>query len=636
MSLSGRRNPTMKCPARSAFWKIGTLALLLGLGAYRPAAAGIHRWTPIGPPAESRVLSLVMAPSNGRIVYAGLAEGGVERSDDGGASFRPASFGLGDPYVAALAVDPHDPDRVYAGTPSGLYRSADGGATWQSARPVLPLPVHFLATDPRRSGTVYAGTENGIYRSLDGGVRWQLLTGGLPLPIFHFDVTALAVDPLRPRRLFMAHFGYHAQIHASTDGGTTWFSLRLAVVHALAVDPVHDGTVWAASTDGVLKSTDGGQHWTLVRGVQGQSLAIDPTAPDTIYVGTADGVERTRDGGATWANAGSGLPGGPVYALVPDPSSPGHLLAATQGAGVYRSDDRGDHWRPGGRGLVNTFVAAMAIAASPSALFVGGPGYGILRSLDRGASWSQVLAGGSIGAIVVAPADERTIYAQSLLSQALVRSSDGGSSWETASTVVVGALAVDPADPVTVYATTPRGLEKSTDGGATWSVVFQGSVFDVAADPLTPGTVYLVTGLDVWRSRDGGGTWRKLLTGGVPTIHAHLLRRVFVAATTPRTIFAADEEKVAGSFDGGRNWRLLVGDRENPLAFAVDPLDPGVLYLGTELGVEQSTDGGQTWRRFDRGLYGRGLTQLLFDPLDPGRLYAATSGAGVFAYDFAP
>ena len=626
----------MRQPRQGRSWVGMSFVFLFGLAASRSAMAGVNAWTPIGPEtAGSRVLSLGRAPSNGAILYAGLAEGGVERSDDGGATWRPASFGLGDPFVTALAIDPHDPDRVYAGTPSGPYRSTDGGATWQSARPVLPLAIHNLAVDSQQSGIVYAGTENGIYKSSDFGVRWQLLTHGFePLPIFRFDVTALAVDPLRPRRLYIGRYGHNAQMHKSVDGGMTWFALRRAIVQALAVDPVHDDTVWAASAEGVQKSTDGGQHWAVVLGVVGQSLAIDPTAPQTVYVGTSGGVERTRDGGATWESASFGLPAAPVSALAPDPASAGRLLAATGGGvGIYRSGDSGGLWRASGRGLVNTFAATLEIAASPEALFVGGPDYGILRSLDRGATWSQVLAGDSIAALVVAPANGRTIYAARVPTQAIVRSTDGGDSWQTVSNLAVHALAVDGGDAETVYAATDGGLRKSTDGGATWNEVFPGGIFDVAADPLTAGTVYLVRDLDVWRSRDGGQTWGKLLTGGVPTIGAHLLRKVFVAPTSPRTILAADEVKVAGSFDGGRNWKLLTGRRDFPMAFAVDPLDPGVLYLGSGQGVEQSLDRGATWRRFDRGLYGRGLTRLLFDPGDPLRLYAATSGAGVFVYE---
>ncbi|HTQ78761.1 MAG TPA: hypothetical protein VMM92_02110, partial [Thermoanaerobaculia bacterium] len=126
-----------------------------------------------------------------------------------------------------------------------------------------------------------------------------------------------------------------------------------------------------------------------------------------------------------------------------------------------------------------------------------------------------------------------------------------------------------------------------------------------------------------------------LLTGRVPTIGFHALRKIFVAPTSPRTIFAADERKAAASFDGGRTWTLLADGRDFPVTFAVDPMDPDVLYLGSGGGLEQSADRGATWRRFDRGLYGRGLTHVVFDPADPFRLYAATSGAGVFVYEFA-
>ena len=90
------------------------------------------------------------------------------------------------------------------------------------------------------------------------------------------------------------------------------------------------------------------------------------------------------------------------------------------------------------------------------------------------------------------------------------------------------------------------------------------------------------------------------------------------------------------SGDGGKTWRVLATQRPFAAALAVDPRDPRTLYIGSRAGVEQSRDGGANWRPFNRGLYARGLNQLLFDPGDPSRLYAGTAAAGVFVFDFAP
>src|SRR5215472_15759368 len=94
--------------------------IVLGTLLASPAATAAAAWRPIGPRHDATVSCLVIAPSNPRVVYAGLADGGVQRSDDGGVSWHPASFGLGDPAVNGLAVDPTDPDKVYAATEGGF------------------------------------------------------------------------------------------------------------------------------------------------------------------------------------------------------------------------------------------------------------------------------------------------------------------------------------------------------------------------------------------------------------------------------------------------------------------------------------------------------------------------------------
>jgi len=96
------------------------------------------------------------------------------------------------------------------------------------------------------------------------------------------------------------------------------------------------------------------------------------------------------------------------------------------------------------------------------------------------------------------------------------------------------------------------------------------------------------------------------------------------------------QEISTGWTDGGKVWSVLATTRPFPAALAVDPRDPRMLYIGSGNGVEQSRDGGATWRLFNRGLYARGLNQLLFDPGDPSRLYAGTAAAGVFVFDLTP
>jgi photosystem II stability/assembly factor-like uncharacterized protein len=614
---------------RACLQRGGTLAaLLLGLVARHPAAAAVGAWSPIGPPdGGATVQALAFAPSDPAVVYAGLLGGGVQRSDDGGETWRPASSGIANPVVNALAVDPSNPDKVYAGTQAGFFRSADGGRNWQSSRPVNALRVHTVVVNPVQPQVLFIGTATGMYRSDDGGVRWQLLTVGLPPQrAFDFEVLALAIDHVHPRQMYAAHIGILNGIHKTVDGGRAWFPVRRVTVDSLAVDPVHDSTVWAAGNDGVFKSTDGGRTWGRVRVEPAHALLIDPFDPATVYAANAQDLQVTHDGGQSWQTPPAGpLPGG-ALALAADPAVPGRLLAGTIGAGVYRSADRGETWTASGQGLVNTAVEAVAVDGTDHALFAGGLA-GVYRSLDGGATWGLTsFGGGNAAAIAGAPSDPRTLYA-AIGSTLIVRTVDGGDSWQTASSLSASALAVSLHDPAILYAATAQALMKSRDGAVTWAVVFQGEADEVVADPLDPAVVYLISRHELWKTQDGGATWQKLLRAGA-------LRRIAVGHDTPRTILVSDDQSVFGATDGGANWSVLASPRSQPYGLAVDPQDARFLYIGSQAGVEQSADSGATWRPFNQGMYARGLSRLLFDPNDPFRLYAASSSAGLFVYDF--
>ncbi|HVR06524.1 MAG TPA: hypothetical protein VMW75_00625 [Thermoanaerobaculia bacterium] len=621
----------------------GFVAFLLGLlgmlapAAWQPAgraaapAAATGAWSPIGPPDGATVQALAYAPSQPTVVYAGLDGGGVHRSDDGGATWTPAGFGLDNPVVTSLAVDPTNPDAVYAATERGFFRSADGGRTWQTPATVGYIKAHAVAVDPARPQVLFLGTAKGLFRSDDHGVSWKLLTVGLiPPHQFDFEVVALAIDPVQPSQVYAAHIGVHDGMHKTVDGGRAWFALRRLRIDALAVDPVQDSNVWAAGDDGVWVSTNGGQKFTKVRVEPAHALLVDPFDPTRVYAGNAQDLQVTTDGGQTWQMVPGGPRPGGALALAADPRAPGVLLAGTTGAGVYRSTDGGGTWAASGMGLVNTRVAAVAIDDTDAAVFAAGPA-GIYRSRSGG-SWEVVLSGGGGTTVLAgAPSQPRTLYAALQNGPQIFRSLDGGDNWDAMSNLGATALAVSLDDPATVFAATPQGLMTSADGGATWTVIFKGTVNLVAADPLDPAVLYLVASGpfddQVWESRDRGATWVKLLSNGP-------LLGIAIGRNTPRTILVSGPQAVFGSTDGGRSWHKLIQGFPLPYALAVDPRNGLVLYIGGDSGLLRSTDGGGNWQPFEVGLYARGFNQLLFDPNDLFRLYAATAAAGVFVYEF--
>jgi photosystem II stability/assembly factor-like uncharacterized protein len=144
------------------------------------------------------VTALAVDPKNSGTLYAGLYSGGLFKSIDGGASWSDAGLA---PRTARLAIDPQNPDTVYAVTASGLFKSADGGASWLSLSTALSNQVYAVAIDPRSPGVIYAGTDIGVVQSTDGGGHWR------PIPDGPLNVTVLALDPQDPRTVYAGGLG---------------------------------------------------------------------------------------------------------------------------------------------------------------------------------------------------------------------------------------------------------------------------------------------------------------------------------------------------------------------------------------------------------------------------------------------
>jgi photosystem II stability/assembly factor-like uncharacterized protein len=274
------------------------------------------------------VQCLAVDPSAPDTVFAGLREGGVRRSDDGGASWVDCA--LPEPGVFSLAVSPAD-GTVYAGTePSRLFASRDSGSTWDALDTLLDLPsrptwsfpprpwtshVRWIAPSPHDPGLLLVGIElGGLMRSADGGRTWEDHRPGAQR-----DVHCLAWHPHVPGRAYEAGGGGSA---FSVDGGETW-------------RPADEGR---------------DRHYAW-------AVAVDPEDPDVWYVSASTGpfaahgrgdpqahLYRRRNG-EPWAALGGGLPS-PLpampYALV---TAPGRLFAGLADGQLWESADHGDTWR---------------------------------------------------------------------------------------------------------------------------------------------------------------------------------------------------------------------------------------------------------------------------------------------------
>jgi photosystem II stability/assembly factor-like uncharacterized protein len=555
--------------------------------------------------------------------------------------------------VPALAADP-------GWTPIGPF----GG----TANAIVP--------DPGNAAIVYALIAGGerVYKSVDHGASWSAITQGLPRDA---GAAALAIDPRRPRTLYLAMAG----VYKSTDGGASWVSLNLnASVSSLAVDPGSPGsgstgTIYAGTGSGVFKTTDGGAHWTpRNHGLPLapappviNDLAVDPLHPGVAYAIVNDfTLFKTADGGATWKRQPLKLPvGEPIQTLAIDPRQPANVLAATY-ACLFKSTNGGGSWALSTTGLPKIVVTALAFdPRSPRTVYAGTlssardfRGNGVFRSDDGGATWSPVDAGLSdlrIRALAVGP--QGTVYAgtqNDALPGGIFQSGDGRTWQRTVrglSAQEVAAVAVQPSSgvgPAILWAGAPNGLFRSPNGGGVWKPLpVDGRIDDVQSivvDPRPPGTTYALSTDEEFtqhlsKTTDAGRTWTPLT---YPKGQGSNRLRRDPHTGTLWLVGAI----LARSDDGGATWKNGIAKGSGADLFtdiAFDPSAPNVLYAGglvqiPGLGPDEprlfkSLDGGASWTRIDSEEGGTPIPdRLLVSPVSSAVVYA-TAGPGLYRSD---
>jgi photosystem II stability/assembly factor-like uncharacterized protein len=332
--------------------------------------------------------------------------------------------------------------------------------------------------------------------------------------------------------------------------------------------------------------------------------------------------------------------GGLVYSVTADPVQPGILYALTS-SGVFKSVDSGGSWStiylPGAVG--NLAVDPLHPSNLYLANALGGPP--LLKSTDGGAHWSTAshgLPALNVQRVVVDPARPRRLYLGAF-GGGIWRSDDAGASWSPANdglpdgartTVWSISAAFRPAGKI--LAATPKGVYQSTDAGASWTLERNGLRADpartVAFAPSDPRIVYAffdTTGL--FRSTDGGASWRP---GGASTLNP--LFSLAVSPRSPRTLYLDfGQGSIYRSMDGGVHWTHLTATFLSK-SLAVDAASPATVYAGVVFGglggVLRSDDGGVTWTRRNQGLSAIGTSAFAVDPVDPDRLWTASFLSG--------
>ncbi len=594
-------------PSASTGWRVKTAALLFCLFSSGPAFAQALRWEPLGRPMRPvAVLSLAATP-DGALYVGAAGESALYRRAPGAETWTRTPF----PYASIDAVMPVSPDTLFvnaADTGGGeywgaLYRSTDGGATWER---VDPFNRHVTAI-ARTSGDALLALDffDRFLRSDDGGQTWREAS---PDPPFEVPTDLLRL----PDGRLLAGAVHGLWI---SDDGATWTPTGLTdpLVTTATVAP---GGVWYAGTsrDGLWRSTDEGATWTRIA-FEGRSIrALTITPERAVVAAVDDAVYRSGDDGATWTRAAFPAPVTP--ALRGLRSAPDGTLYAGTAEGLFRSDDDGRTWTPDGP---EEPAEADLVAALPEGgLLTGSNARGWFRLPDDGRTWLPLTPTPPIRAFL-RHTDGR-LYAAS--DAGPLRWDGGSASWDTLRANLperpVTALAGAP-DGALFAAVDARGVFRLGPNAETWTALgLTGEAVTMLAAG-DAGRVLAASATALYRSTDGGEHWR-----GTAWPETRPLRALF--ATPAGEVFAATE--AAGlwrSTDFGRTWQASpFPDAAEAVALTGTPR--GDVFAGTSHGVFRSGDGGMTWQ--PAGLDTLAARDLTLDL--EGRLVVLGAGPSLF------
>jgi subtilisin family serine protease len=591
-------------------------------------APGSLAFTLAADASDSRGLSVSNTGSADLVWTA--AEAGINAADPSAdAAWQPIGPLGGD--VDAIAISPINPDLVLLGTApavgaGNLYRSTDGGATWDQVITGVNVYHIVYAAD----GTVYAATMSGVRKSTDDGATWS--TPNL-------------------------NIGANRQ------------------TFGVAVAPSNSSIVWAAvaaangqQTRNLLRSTDAGATWqnvtpALGATLNGRAIAVHPTNPNTV-VALFDGgfgggqVWVSTNGGASWTNRSAGLPGNPPRSVHFDGTRllvGGGQAFNNQYFGLYQSLDLGVTWTALHTSTPVPHVEAIAVDPQDSqTIYLATSNSGVHRSRDGGASWETGLGGTSrVGMMDLAlvPGSAGEILAGAT-SQGLFRSLDGGDSFAAYGTGIAEArlysVTTNPHDPqeiaVAFQAANAGGIYSTTDGGAHWTVESAPPTRYVTVRFAPDGTLYgISTGPTtiakeaVYR-REANGTWTHLGPNQGPNLLVDLEAIAFSRNDPNLILVGGKDNGVAGneatiwrSTDRGQTWTKVyeatAGYKVTAIEIVRDGTDlnmiasAGSASLG---GVLRSSDGGVTWQPSSTGIEPVGYwatSRICSHPATPQRLF---------------
>jgi photosystem II stability/assembly factor-like uncharacterized protein len=572
-----------------------------------PAAATEGAWTMAGP-SNAVVTAIAASQSSPGHVYAGDQTGGMWRSTDDGGSWvgvpLPGSSSSSSP-VEKVAVSPDDANVVIATRGCNLYASSDGGASWQSGSG-LPVPPFCYGAYPvtfSEDGTAWALVGGGLYSSIDGGEDWTLVGS----PPNSAGASALAIAEGDPQVIWVGT--RTGTVATSSDGGATWQDRSQGLpggpgsISQLIVDPADPADAYLLFGTQVYETTGGGPWAPTFSNAAPDgvyAIAIAPGSPETLIAVGDQAIHRSTDGGATWSDAdpGPGLWYSASAVLAVDPVNASSVWFG--GSGIYHSTDGAASfaWLPNATsaGSLNALVAD---PTDSQRVFAGTDSNGVVRSDDGGATWQLTGAGvvGQVRGLAADPYHSGVLFAAG---NDLYRSDDNGDTWQPSDSGMSGvtnAIAADPDSAGTLYANGGPVLYRSTDDGMSWSACGStdstSALSSVAVDPTNDSTIYAGSPQGIFRSTDNCAHWTTISTNYADALSVGPDGRAYVATADAGAVAFAPGSSTAIDCSTSKGYDLPLAT----YAIAADPSRPGVAFAGTEQGTYETVDGGGRWAK---------------------------------------